>query len=507
MESHSRSHRQRRRRSSAGAAEEDRLSSLPDDLLRALPLRHAARTSALSRQWAHRWLRELAASPVLDLTDRDFARGQLPARAAATVVGHCLRLHAELGAPLHAFRVVRAPPAPSGGSPGGWVAAAAASGAREVEVDLAPPSQEDEEGVPAHDDRRTAALLELPGDVFQARNSLERLALGGFSLRAVLLHAAGLDGLRSLSLSHADVTDEAVRGVLTGCPALESLTLSCCHRLTSVSVASERLRVLELAGCRAVRELRVVAAPALESLTFYGPAYVKEDDDDGWYDGPVAFYAGAAATPALRDAYLSHLGCEFDFGAGSAYPSLYNAVAHARILTTCSVGLLLLHVAYVDGEAEHIDTPNLEELQLVMSFYYQEVDRLFSLFAVTSLPVLRRLFVRLSSLADVHYGGPRSSAAAAAGVVFDQLTLIKVVNLRGTVRHELRLLRFLLTRAPSQLVLVTAEGEGAPGDEELEAMRKRVSGLRKASRRARISVCRPNEDDSPNPAHTRFFHE
>jgi len=34
----------------------------------------------------------------------------------------------------------------------------------------------------------------------------------------------------------------------------------------------------------------------------------------------------------------------------------------------------------------------------------------------------------------VHYGGPRSSAAAAAaaGVVFDQLTLIKVVNLRGT---------------------------------------------------------------------------
>ena len=291
---------------------------------------------------------------MLDLTDRDFARGQLPARAAATV-GRCLRLHAEHGAPLHAFRVALAPPAPSGlvGGGGGafgrdavgWVAAAVASGAREVEVDLAPPpSQEDEEGVAANDDRRTAALLELPGAVFQARNSLERLALGGFSLRAVLLPAAGLAGLRSLSLSHADVTDEAVRGVLTGCPALESLTLSCCHRLTSVSVASERLRVLELAGCRAVRELRV-AAPALESLTFYGRAYVKEADDDGWYDGPVAFYAGAAATPALRDAYLSHLGCEFDVGAGSAYPSLYNAVANARILTTCSVGLLVPEIA------------------------------------------------------------------------------------------------------------------------------------------------------------------
>jgi len=31
----------------------------------------------------------------------------------------------------------------------------------------------------------------------------------------------------------------------------------------------------------------------------------------------------------------------------------------------------------------------------MMSSYYQEVDHLFSFFAVTSLPVLRRLFVRL----------------------------------------------------------------------------------------------------------------
>ncbi|RLN23331.1 hypothetical protein C2845_PM07G06340 [Panicum miliaceum] len=440
---------------------------------------HAARTSALSRRWAHRWLRALAASPVLDLTDRDLTRGQLPAQAAATV-GRCLRLHGELGTPLHAFRVALAPPALAGdcGAFGrdavGWVAAAVARGAREVEVEVdlaSPPSQDDDEDVAAHADPQTAALLELPGDVFQARNSLEQLALGRFSLRAVPLPASGLDGLRALSLTHADVTDDAVRGVLAGCPALESLTLRSCHRLTSVSVASERLRVLELAGCRAVREL-LVAAPALESLTFYGRVYLSEADDllD---DGPVALDVGATATPAPRDAYLSHLGCGFDIGPDSAYPNLYNAVAHARILTTCSVGLLLLHVAYINGETEHIDTPNLEELQLMMSSYYQEVDRMFSFFTVTSLPVLRRLFVRLTSPAVLHYGGPRSSAAATGGVVFDQLTLIKVVNFGGTGRHELRLLRFLLRRAPAleQLVLVTAEGEGAPGDEELEAMR------------------------------------
>lgn len=89
-----------------------------------------------------------------------------------------------------------------------------------------------------------------------------------------------------------------------------------------------------------------------------------------------------------------------------------------------------------------------------------------------------------------------------------KLTLIKVVNFRGT-RRVLWLLKFLLKRAPvlEQLVLVTPEGEGAPGDEQLEAIRKRASRLQMASRDARIAVCRASEDDSPSHAHTRFFHE
>ncbi|KAG0517487.1 hypothetical protein BDA96_09G093300 [Sorghum bicolor] len=194
MESHHSS-----KTSNCRAMEEDRLSSLPDDLLHAilcgLPLKQ--------------WLRALAASWVLDLTDRDFARDQSPARAAATV-SHRLRLHAEHGAPLDVLRVALASP-PSLGAAGpsdgsfrwdviGWIAAAVRRGAREVEVDV------------LH--LTTFLELELPGDLFQARNSLERVALGGLSLRVVPLPAAGLAGLRSLSLSHADVTDEVVRGIL-----------------------------------------------------------------------------------------------------------------------------------------------------------------------------------------------------------------------------------------------------------------------------------------------------
>jgi len=341
MESHHSS-----KTSNCGAMEEDRLSSLPDDLLhailRGLPLKQAVRTSALSRRWASQWLRALAASRVLDLTDRDFARGQPPARAAATV-SRCLRLHAEHGAPLDVLRVALASPpssgaaGPSDGSFGrdvvGWIAAAVRRGAREVELDVLhlTPSQ--------HDD---AAFLELelPGDLFQARNSLERVALGGLSLRAVPLPAAGLAGLRSLSLSHADVTDEAVRGILASCGALESLSLRSCSLPTSVSIASERLRDLQLLGCRAVLQELRVAALALESLTLYGQVCWREPEQIWQEAYPVFFDFGNM--PALRDAYLSHVGCgDYNIVHDMAYPYLYYVVAHARILTLCSIGLLV----------------------------------------------------------------------------------------------------------------------------------------------------------------------
>jgi hypothetical protein len=122
-------------------------------------------------------------------------------------------------------------------------------------------------------------------------------------------------------------------------------------------------------------------------------------------------------------------------------------------------------------------------------------------------------------------------------IVLGQLTFMKVVDFRGTWR-ERRLVAYLLKRAPilEQLVLVTVAGEGAtgdepseegatgdeqseeeaPGDEQSEGdsgderpknIKEWVSQLEKASREARITVCRPNEDESPNHAHTRLFHE
>ena len=91
--------------------------------------------------------------------------------------------------------------------------------------------------------------------------------------------------------------------------------------------------------------------------------------------------------------------------------------------------------------------------------------------------------------------------------VLDHLSFIKLVNFRGT-RFQLQLLAFLLKRAPAleQLVLVTVGEEGgAPVDEHV--IQGWVSGMRKASAEAQLTVCRSSEDRSQNPVHTRFYHE
>jgi hypothetical protein len=157
-----------------------RLSCLPDDvlqsILRKLSLKQAVRTGALSRWWESQWIHALASSPVVDLTDDpDFACGQPPALSTATV-DQCLRLHAELGAPLEVFHVALVCPSDLDGQDViGWIAVGLRRGARTVEVDLAPlPSEEEEEeeeeveGEKEEDPHagHEAPLLELPADLF-----------------------------------------------------------------------------------------------------------------------------------------------------------------------------------------------------------------------------------------------------------------------------------------------------------------------------------------------------
>jgi hypothetical protein len=188
-------------------------------------------------------------------------------------------------------------------------------------------------GVLDNADVRTS-LLQLPGDLFQVENSLSVLSLGRCSLRDVPSGAAGLAGLTSLSLDRVDITDSALRDVVSACRLLEFLGLRSCYLLVSVRVAGERLRGLEIVGCLAMRYLQV-AAPSLESFAFHGDIlYYREDDD--YETVPVQFIGkDNTGTPVLRDAYLSHIGFgEYDEVIHEfAYTGFLEKVAHARILT------------------------------------------------------------------------------------------------------------------------------------------------------------------------------
>ncbi|KAK3163537.1 hypothetical protein QOZ80_1AG0004980 [Eleusine coracana subsp. coracana] len=506
------------------AMEGDRLSGLPDDILHSilhgLPLKDVVRTSGVSRRFEKTWLNALAASPVLDFTDRDFVRGsdQTATRAARTVE-RCLARHAELGAPLHVLRV-----ALDGSSLDGvtafaqdvtrWVVSSVARGAREVEVNLTPRGNsaaqlevEDDNGM---------LFLELPGNLFMGRNSLVRLALDRFSLRAVPPHAAGLTGLHSLSLSHADVTDEGVQTVLSSCHSLELLSLRRCHLLTSARIIGDKLRSLEIVSCLAVRELRVTA-PSLESFAFHGDiVYVRDEDVGGFVPATIN---NLGATPLLRDAYLSHIGFGdvWNHDQNYAYSNFIRCVAHARTLTVCSDGLLMFAQAGYNPDF-NVGMPNLQELQLLMAFEsYIYLEAVSAFFQVNSLPLLDRLFIRIVDESsnenrvealysdDDDYG---DLYIEGEDFVLGHLRLIKMLNFRGTW-FQLMMLSLLVKRAPvlEQLVLVAADHGGAPGDELLEITQGHVSAIRKASPEVRVIVCRPSEDSSENAAHSRFYHK
>lgn len=275
----------------------------------------------------------------------------------------------------------------------------------------------------------------------------------------------------------SDVTDEAVRDIVSSCRALEVLSLRSCNLLRSVRIAGETLRSLEIVRCLGVRELRV-NAPSLESFAFHGDNVYSTSDDD---EEDLSSAVDLGSTPALRDAYLSHIG--FDDAKNAydereyAYSNFLSCVAHARVLTLCSVGLLHLWAQLSYDPLVEIDMTSVQELQLLMSSLGEDDEGLHSFssfFELYPLPLLGRLFVSLPS----HTAGASEAPTALPGevvddsklmfygydddFVLDQLSYIKLVNFRGT-RFELQLLAFLLKRTPGleQLVLVTVREEGA----------------------------------------------
>lgn len=165
-----------------------------------------------------------------------------------------------------------------------------------------------------------------------------------------------------------------------------------------------------------------------------------------------------------------------------------------------------------------VDAPNLEELQLLIdsiSMGDNDVTRFSGFLELVVAPLLERLFIRLpDDCGGTAVTGEGADIVLEYEIALDHLTFLKVMNFRGTTR-ELRLLRFVLRRAPvlEQLVLVTSEDMGTPGDhDQQESVRLLLKVVKEHVCKAwlwqepRVSVCRPREDDSRGPAHTKYYH-
>ncbi|BAS78756.1 Os02g0493100 [Oryza sativa Japonica Group] len=227
----------------------DRISRLPDELLRdvvsRLPARDGARTAALSTRWRGVWH-----SVPLALVDAHLAP---QGRGGGGVVAAVSRVLAAHPGPFRCAHLTTTSMEAHRGEVARWLEALAAKGVQDL----------------VFVNRPWPLDLRLPAALF-ACSSLTRLHVGVWRLpdtRAVPRGAA-FPHLREMVLSCVVMEDRDLAFLLDRSPALEKLAIITCQDGARVRLTSRSLRILQVC-LTVVNYVDVVDAPRLERLMLW----------------------------------------------------------------------------------------------------------------------------------------------------------------------------------------------------------------------------------------------
>lgn len=373
----------------------DLISDLPqsivESILTRLPIRDAVRTSILSTKWRYRW-NTLTHLVFDDKCVRVFNDRSLVESCLVKFITKALFLHQ---GPIHKFQLSTSY-LQCCSDIDQWILYLSRCGIKELVLELG-------EG----------EWFRVPSCLFNCKK-LTRLELFRCEFDPPLTFK-GFLCLKSLSLHQVLVAPETIGSLISGCPLLESLSLSYFDSL-ALTIRAPNLKYLCLEG--EFTDICLEYTPLLVAMS-------------------VAMYM----TDDIAEHFEQSSSCNFLKFLGGV-PHLERLVGHIYFTKYLSIG--------EDPEGLQITYNHLKTIELYQVSFEDMKEILVVLRLITNSPNLKELQISGSSNTLAAIEAPDLdfwSAQCPQGCSFKQLKSVKMTDMSG-VPHEMQFIKFLLANSP-----------------------------------------------------------